>query len=128
MSLVYSLGEQGFAYVETLVSRSILAMWLNQSLGSANMSKADFPLHQKRFPVPAYVKDSLFETLKLQLTLFMVLSFMMSVFTNTKNILHEKEFKIKVWIASCVDNMRAIPWHIVVLYITQKHVQHKKQS
>ncbi|GFN82067.1 ATP-binding cassette sub-family a member 3 [Plakobranchus ocellatus] len=85
--------DKGFAYMEELVSRSILTMWLTAA--SKNTSGADFSLRQKRFPVPAFVSDAMFLTLKLQLTLLMVLSFMMSVFIQTKNVLYEKEFRIK---------------------------------
>ncbi|XP_055893939.1 phospholipid-transporting ATPase ABCA3-like isoform X2 [Biomphalaria glabrata] len=81
------------AYIQSLVCKGILAHWL--ALENKDTQAANFPLYIKRFPHKDYYEDGMFFTVKLQLTLFMVLGFMMSVFVDTKNIVHEKEERIK---------------------------------
>ncbi|KAH9509936.1 ATP-binding cassette sub- A member 3 [Bulinus truncatus] len=81
------------AYIQSLVCKGVLSHWLAEE--KKNVQAANFPLYVKRFPHKDYFEDGMFFTVKLQLTLFMVLGFMMSVFVDTKNIVHEKEQRIK---------------------------------
>ncbi|XP_059161433.1 phospholipid-transporting ATPase ABCA1-like [Physella acuta] len=85
--------DQDFAFTQSLVNKAILAHWLKSSNKSKDL--ANFELLAKRFPLAQHYVDGMYMTIKLQLSLFMVLGFMMNVFVYTKNIVSEKELKIK---------------------------------
>ncbi|XP_012943241.1 ATP-binding cassette sub-family A member 3 [Aplysia californica] len=63
--------------------------------GEQNRTAPNFQMSFLRYPSPSYVVDQMYVTVKMQLTLFMVLGFMLIAFVDTKNIVQEKELKIK---------------------------------
>ncbi|KAL8560975.1 hypothetical protein ACOMHN_061189 [Nucella lapillus] len=81
-------------YVDTDVMRmqKFVAQSLIQEWRGSNLS---FSLDMRRMPYPPYVKDRMVTVLQTQLPLFFVLSFILSVIQNTKNIVYEKERKLK---------------------------------
>lgn len=101
---LFSSVDQDFAFTQSLMNRAILAHWLKHRNKSQDL--ANFELLSKRFPVAQHFVDSMYLTIKLQLSLFMVLGFMMNVFVYTKNIVSEKELKIKVsYFFLCVEKI-----------------------
>ncbi|BFZ14909.1 hypothetical protein BsWGS_17948 [Bradybaena similaris] len=105
-----------FIYIQSLVSKGILAHWLKKEGKSVS---ADFPLFFKRFPIASYYEDSMMLVAKLQLTLFIVLGFMMCVFVFTKNIVQEKELQIKESMKLMGMNLNAfwISWYFTCFVI-----------
>lgn len=54
----------------------------------------------RRFAYPPYVDDPMIQVIQGNLPLFLVLSYILSVIVNTKNLVYEKEKKLKVTVFS----------------------------
>ncbi|XP_055881820.1 phospholipid-transporting ATPase ABCA3-like [Biomphalaria glabrata] len=84
---------KGFIYVQYLIGKAITLYWLNKTGKSVDDMKID--IYKQRMPYPPYVNDPMILILQNQLPLFIVLSFILSIIINTKNLVYEKERKLK---------------------------------
>eukprot|EP00041_Stephanoeca_diplocostata_P037453 m.1419052 g.1419052 ORF g.1419052 m.1419052 type:complete len:1793 (-) comp25039_c0_seq8:263-5641(-) len=78
---------------ESVVNRAIAASVLGDSAGPTIdvMDSVTF----NRFPYPAYVKDGFLYAIQFGLPLLLMLSFMYTALTITRNVVHEKERRLK---------------------------------
>ncbi|OWF51665.1 ATP-binding cassette sub-family A member 3-like [Mizuhopecten yessoensis] len=81
--------ETGFLLLQYLVDRAII----DQQAPGNNLSTFEFEM--QRMPYPPVVKDFLLPTLQGNLPLFLMLGFILSSLQTIKNILYEKERRLK---------------------------------
>ncbi|XP_076468754.1 phospholipid-transporting ATPase ABCA3-like [Babylonia areolata] len=81
----------GVMMMQRFVTQTLVREWT----GGVTNSSQTFDLALRRMPYPPYVKDRMVTVLQTQLPLFLILSFILSVIQNTKNIVYEKERKLK---------------------------------
>ncbi|XP_060066248.1 phospholipid-transporting ATPase ABCA3-like [Ylistrum balloti] len=79
----------GFLLLQYLVDRAII----EKHAPGSNLSSIDFKM--RRMPFPPVVKDFLLPTLQTNLPLFLMLGFILSSLQTIKNILYEKERRLK---------------------------------
>lgn len=79
---------------ESLVNRAIASSVLG-AVASAPIVKAMDSVVFNRFPYPAYVKDGFLYAIQFGLPLLLMLSFMYTALTITRNVVHEKERRLK---------------------------------
>jgi hypothetical protein len=93
LSLIFILDyvETGFLYLQYEVDRAII----KQKSGKANFFD-DINVKFKKMPYPPYVEDPLLTAIQTNLPLFLMLEFILYVIQTTKNIVYEKERKLKV--------------------------------
>jgi hypothetical protein len=78
------------------VDKAIIA----EKSGKSNLFN-DIDMKLTRMPYPPYVQDPLLTAIQTNLPLFLMLGFILYVIQLTKNIVYEKERKLKVcWIKS----------------------------
>eukprot|EP01135_Chromosphaera_perkinsii_P008561 Nk52_evm3s1401 gene=Nk52_evmTU3s1401 len=83
--------SSGFIYIQFLIDRSITNMKL-QSQGKGPLTELTF---NQLYPYPAYVKDEFSQNLGVFLPLFMTLGWIYSVSLMVKNIVYEKEKRLR---------------------------------
>ena len=80
--------SSGVLLLQSLVGKALIREWTGVN--------TSFNLSLQRMPYPPYVSDPMVTILQTQLPLFLILSFILSVIQSTKNIVYEKERKLKV--------------------------------
>lgn len=83
--------DTGFLYLQYEVDRAII----EQKSRKHNFFD-DINVKLKRMPYPPYVEDTLLTIIPTMLPLFFMLGFILYVIQTTKNIVYEKERKLKV--------------------------------
>ncbi|XP_041356253.1 phospholipid-transporting ATPase ABCA3-like [Gigantopelta aegis] len=81
-----------FLNVQYLVSRAVIRKW---DSSRAKPFFDEFEVKARRMPYPAYTSDPMTKTLQDTFAMFIVLSLMVTVIQTTKELVHEKETKIK---------------------------------
>ena len=72
-----------------MVAKALMREW--NGVNTSSLS-----LKVQRMPYPPYISDPMVQILQKQMPLFLILSFILSVIQSTKNIVYEKERKLKV--------------------------------
>jgi len=83
--------DTGFLLLQYEVDRAII----KQKSGKANFFD-DINVKLKRMPYPPYMVDPLLTAMQANLPLLLMLGFILYVIQTTKNIVYEKERKLKV--------------------------------
>jgi ATP-binding cassette subfamily A (ABC1) protein 3 len=93
LSLIFILGyvETGFLYLQYEVDRAII----KQKSRKANFFD-DINVKLRKMPYPPYMEDPLLTAIETYLSLVLMLGFILYVIQTTKNIVYEKERKLKV--------------------------------
>ena len=86
--------SSGFNFLQVLISEAIAKYWVQKDGGDPN--SFEFDVYLQRMPYPSYYDDPLIGVLQGYLPLFLILSFIISVIINVKNLVYEKERKLKV--------------------------------
>ncbi|KAH9488682.1 ATP-binding cassette sub- A member 3 [Bulinus truncatus] len=87
--------SKGVMYVQYLIGKALTKYWINNTMQVNNTDTFKFGIYKQRMPYPSYIKDPMILILQNQLPLFLVLSFILSIIINTKNLVYEKERKLK---------------------------------
>ena len=100
MRLFYSPGywREGFLSLQHNIDIAIikqLKLTANDD-GTKKPSLDDIKLKLKRFPYPPYINDNFVLVIQQQLPLILMLSFVYSALSIVKDVVHEKERKLKV--------------------------------
>ncbi|GFS11780.1 ATP-binding cassette transporter sub-family A, partial [Elysia marginata] len=85
--------QSGFNFLQALVGEALAKYWLQKDGGDPD--SIHFGAYLRRMPYPPYFDDPMIQVLQGNLPLFLVLSFILSVIINTKNLVFEKERKLK---------------------------------
>ncbi|CAG5118688.1 unnamed protein product, partial [Candidula unifasciata] len=80
-------------YLQSLVGEALARYWTEKA--GRNPDSIGFEVYSKSFVCPPYREDLLANLVQSQLPLYLILSFMLSVVIGTKNIVTEKEKKLK---------------------------------
>jgi len=92
--------EEGFIYLQYAIERTLTKMLLNSSETEAGMNMSDYneniAVKIQRFPYPGYIDDKYLFALQAWLPLIMLLSFIYPVMNITKQIVYEKQIRLKV--------------------------------
>jgi len=83
--------EEGFLALQYSIDMSILELISNHSFSANQMS-----LTLQRFPYPSYVDDNFVLVIQQQLPFVIMLSFVFSSMQIVKDLVYEKEQKLKV--------------------------------
>jgi ATP-binding cassette subfamily A (ABC1) protein 3 len=83
--------EEGFLALQYAIDMSVLELSTDHSFSASNVS-----LSLRRFPYPPYVDDNFVLVIQQQLPFIIMLSFVFSSMQIVKDIVHEKEQKLKV--------------------------------
>ncbi|KAK7101994.1 phospholipid-transporting ATPase ABCA3-like [Littorina saxatilis] len=78
----------GVLMLQSFLAETIIGEWQNGT-------NVTLDLKMQRMPYPPYVSDPMVLIIQQQLPLFLILSFILSVVQSTKNIVYEKERKLK---------------------------------
>ena len=105
--LFYSPGywREGFLSLQHNIDIAIIKQ-LNLTADDDRIKKPsldDIKLKLKRFPYPPYRNDYFVLVIQQQLPLILMLSFVYSALSIVKDVVHEKERKLKVWL--CFNNI-----------------------
>ncbi|GFO39498.1 ATP-binding cassette sub-family a member [Plakobranchus ocellatus] len=84
---------RGILYLQALVGEALAKYWVQKDGRDPNLIRLGAYL--QRMAYPPYIDDNLIPLLQRNLPLFFVLSFILSVIIFTKNLVHEKERKLK---------------------------------
>ncbi|GFO27722.1 ATP-binding cassette sub-family a member [Plakobranchus ocellatus] len=85
--------QKGVIYLQALVGEALAKYWVQKDGGDPNSIMLGAYL--QRMAYPPYFDDPMIQVLQGNLPLFFVLSFILSVIINTKNLVYEKERKLK---------------------------------
>lgn len=85
--------EEGFLALQYAIDMSILELSSNRSFSASSVS-----LSMRRFPYPPYVDDNFVLVIQQQLPFIIMLSFVFSSMQIVRDLVHEKEQKLKVGI------------------------------
>ncbi|KAK3796087.1 hypothetical protein RRG08_044081 [Elysia crispata] len=85
--------RHGISFFQALLGEALAKYWVQKDGG--NPDSIYFGAYLQRMPYPPYFDDSMIQVLQGNLPLFLVLSFVLSVIINTKNLVYEKERKLK---------------------------------
>ncbi|XP_012941784.1 ATP-binding cassette sub-family A member 3 [Aplysia californica] len=85
--------SRGVIYMQRLVGEALTKYWVEMTGGDPSSVKMD--VQNQRIAYPPYFKDPMIGVIQNNLPLFIVLSFILSVIVNTKNLVYEKEKKLK---------------------------------
>ncbi|RUS76070.1 hypothetical protein EGW08_016174, partial [Elysia chlorotica] len=85
--------RSGFNFLQALVGEALAKYWVQKDGG--NPDSIYFGAYIQRMPYPPYFDDPMIQVLQGNLPLFLILSFILSVIINTKNLVYEKERKLK---------------------------------
>ncbi|RUS82911.1 hypothetical protein EGW08_009334 [Elysia chlorotica] len=85
--------SEGFNYLQVLLGEALAKYWVQKDGGDT--SGIHFRAEIQRMPYPPYILDIMIPVLQTSLPIFLILSFILSVIINTKNLVYEKENKLK---------------------------------
>ncbi|CAF0889943.1 unnamed protein product [Didymodactylos carnosus] len=101
----------GFIYLMNSLERAFISIQTNTSLG--------YGVKTQQYPYPCYVNDKFINAVSRMLPLFMVLGWIFTVSMNVKDIVHEKEKRLKeiMKIMGLYDTVHWFSWFIWCSFI-----------
>lgn len=91
MFVITGYVDTGFIYLQYMVNRHIIEdSFTNDPQFSTN------EVYIQKMAYPAYIQDNMLKSIQTTLPLFFVLAFILYVIMLTKNLVYEKELKLKV--------------------------------
>ncbi|CAC5380658.1 ABCA3 [Mytilus coruscus] len=85
--------REGFTALQTSISQSIITMIANETASQTRLNNIELGLH--RHPYPPYNDDKYVLVIQQQFPLILILSFVLVALSIVKDIVHEKERKLK---------------------------------
>ncbi|GFS09301.1 ATP-binding cassette transporter sub-family A [Elysia marginata] len=82
-----------FHYMQVLVGEALTKYWVQKDGGDPNDVR--FEAQSQKMPFPPYISDAMVTVMQIGLPIFLQISFFVSVVINTKNLVYEKERKLK---------------------------------
>ncbi|XP_052061510.1 phospholipid-transporting ATPase ABCA3-like [Mytilus californianus] len=103
-------GKTGFLYIQYLVNKNIMenggyALVNNPLLGTTN------EVYLRKMAFPPYLEDNMLTTVQTTLPLFFVLGFILYVIMLAKNLVYEKEMKLK-------ESMKLMGMHVSMYWLS----------
>ena len=103
MFVITGYVDTGFIYLQYMVNRHIIEdNYTNDPQFSNN------EVYIQKMAYPAYIQDNMLKSLQTTLPLFFVLAFILYVIMLAKNLVYEKELKLKVSIFLSLYRMFAV--------------------
>ena len=85
--------QNGFLYLQRLVSEAIIKVWRP----AARETLSKIKIMVQRMPYPPYATNPAVDLIQNSLAMYFVISFMSYAINTTKGIVHEKERSLKVY-------------------------------